>query len=76
MLYFSQYTIIIPSPSELKETDGKCKEFLSDRSEEHRKVALVAWDRVCVPKKYGGLNIKNCKLWNIGVGKLLWQLAC
>ena len=26
-------------------------------------------------KKYGGLNIKNCKLWNIVVAvKLLWQL--
>lgn len=51
-------------------------ELLWGRSEGHRKVALVAWDRVCVPKKYGGLNIKSCKLWNIGVvGKLLRQLA-
>ncbi|XP_059302055.1 uncharacterized protein LOC132053985 [Lycium ferocissimum] len=45
-------------------------------SEEKRKVAMVAWDKVCVPKKNGGLNIKRCNNWNIAsVGKLLWQLA-
>lgn len=29
-----------------------------------------------MPKKNGGLNIKNCKLWNLAsVGKLFWQVA-
>lgn len=41
-----------------------------------RKITLVAWDKVCIPKKYGDLNIKGCCKWNVVfVGKLLWQLA-
>lgn len=37
---------------------------------------MVSWDTVCLPKKYGGLNIKNNKQWDITlVGKLIWQLA-
>lgn len=45
-------------------------------NEERRKMALVAWDKVCVHKKYGGLNIKSCRKWNIAyVGKLPWQVA-
>lgn len=39
-------------------------------------MALVSWDVLCRLKKYGGLNIKGCKNWNIAsVGKLLWQLV-
>lgn len=37
---------------------------------------MVPWDKIYVPKKYGGLNIKSSKFWNVAsVGKLLWQLA-
>ncbi|KAG5577729.1 hypothetical protein H5410_057863 [Solanum commersonii] len=39
------------------------------------KLALVAWENVCRPKKQGGSNIKGCKLWNIEpAGKLVWWL--
>lgn len=42
---------------------------------EDKKFALVAWDKVCVPKKFDGLNINGSKLCNVAsVGKLLWQL--
>lgn len=37
---------------------------------------MVAWTRVCIPKKFGRLNIKGCENWNVAsIGKLLWQLA-
>lgn len=26
-----------------------------------RKVALVSWDKICLPKKYDRLNIKSCR---------------
>lgn len=36
----------------------------------------MAWDNVCKPKKYGGLNVKTYKLWNLASGgELLWQIA-
>ncbi|KAG5632063.1 hypothetical protein H5410_003780 [Solanum commersonii] len=37
---------------------------------------LASWEQVCIPKNFGGLNIKGSKLWNMAsVGRLLWQLA-
>lgn len=37
------------------------------------KIGRAQENRYVLPKKYGGLNIKRCKLWNItAVGKLLW----
>lgn len=60
----------------LKEIDRKCRKFLWNATAEKRKVALVAWDKVCVPKKFRELNIKECCKWNIAsVGKLLWQVT-
>ncbi|KAH0735285.1 hypothetical protein KY285_010992 [Solanum tuberosum] len=63
--------VFILPQSVLKEIDRKCREFLWNAAEGKRKVALVAWDKVCVPKKFGGLNIKECCKWNVAsVGKL------
>nr|XP_016448846.1 PREDICTED: uncharacterized protein LOC107773929 [Nicotiana tabacum] len=49
----------------IKEVNRKCREYLWGSTEGHRKMALVAWDLICRPKKCGGLNIKGCKLWNM-----------
>jgi len=36
----------------------------------------VAWDKVCTPKKQGGLGVKNLNLWNIAcVAKLVWAIT-
>nr|XP_016460273.1 PREDICTED: uncharacterized protein LOC107783765 [Nicotiana tabacum] len=60
----------------LKEVDQKCKSYLRCSSTEKKKVALVAWEKVCVPKRFGGLNIKSSRRWNMTfVGRLVWQLA-
>lgn len=68
-------SVFILPQSVLQEVDKKCREYLWGSSEDKRKTTLVAWDKVCVPKKFGGLNIKGSKLWNVtSVGKLLWQL--
>lgn len=40
------------------------------------KIALVAWVRVCMPNKYGGLNVKCCQWNTVVVGKLVWQVVC
>ncbi|WMV54163.1 hypothetical protein MTR67_047548 [Solanum verrucosum] len=52
------------------------REHLWGSTEEKRKISLVAWDKVCCPKKFGEFNIKSCRNWNVAsVGKLLWQLS-
>lgn len=59
----------------LKEVDKKCRKYLWSGKYDKRRTLLVSWDKVCLPKKFGGLNIKGSKLWNVAsVGKLLWQL--
>ncbi|PHT46594.1 Cytochrome and DOMON domain-containing protein [Capsicum baccatum] len=56
--------------------DRKCCEYLWGSSEGHMKVSLGALARVCMPKKFRGLNTKGCEFWNVAsLGKLLWQLA-
>lgn len=80
VVLFSVYNfwgaVFILSQSVIKEVDRKYGEYLWGSTEEHKKLALVAWDAICRPKKRAGLNIKGCKLWNVvSVGKLLWQLV-
>ncbi|XP_074288849.1 uncharacterized protein LOC141613997 [Silene latifolia] len=45
-------------------------------SDDFHKNSPVAWDKVCLVKKFGGLGIFNCKLWNVAMqGKYVWWLA-
>ncbi|XP_070049634.1 uncharacterized protein [Nicotiana tomentosiformis] len=61
--------------SVVKEADKICREYKWGSSEEKKKVFLVSWEKICFPKKYGELNVKGSRLWNVAsVGKLLWQL--
>ncbi|XP_070029831.1 uncharacterized protein [Nicotiana sylvestris] len=45
------------------QVDRKCGEFLWGNSEEKKKLSLVAWEKICKPKKHDGLNVKGCKDW-------------
>lgn len=41
-------------------------------TDEKKNLSLVAWDKLCQAKKYGGLN---CRLWNMAaVGELVWMV--
>lgn len=52
--------------------DKKCREYLWGAMTDKKKISLVSWEAVCHPKTRKGLNIKNCRAWNIAcVGKLL-----
>lgn len=58
-------SVFILPQSILNEVDKKCRDYLWGASEEKRKMALIAWDRISLPKKYGGLNVRNCKIMNM-----------
>lgn len=65
--------IFVLPQSIMNEVDKKCRKYVWGGSEEKKKLSLVAWEKVCLPKKFGGLNIKSCREWNkSSVGKLLW----
>lgn len=68
--------VFVLPQSVIKAVDKSCREFLWGGTNYKRKIALVAWTTVCLSKRNGGLNVKDCKKWNVAsVGKLLWQVS-
>ncbi|PHT87384.1 putative polygalacturonase [Capsicum annuum] len=60
----------------MNKVDKRCRCFLWGSTEEGKTISLVAWYKVCKAKKYGGLNIRSYKNWNLAtVGKLIWMLV-
>lgn len=54
-----------------KKIDRIQKDFLWSGAEETKRIALVASAKVCAPKEWGGLRIKNLKWMNsVLMGKL------
>lgn len=57
----------------VKKIESICREFLWGMKSYSRSVPLVSWEKLCVAKNEGGLNFKNCGLWNYAtVGKRVW----
>jgi len=68
--------VFILPQSILKEVDKICRAFLWGCNAEKKKIALVSWEKICLPKRKGGLNVKDSSNWNIAsVGQLLWQIV-
>ncbi|WMV56909.1 hypothetical protein MTR67_050294 [Solanum verrucosum] len=68
--------VFILPQSILKEVDKICRAFLWGCNAEQKKIALVSWEKICLPKRKGGLNVKGSSNWNIAsVGQLLWQIV-
>lgn len=52
-----------------------CRTFLWTGRNEVSRRALIAWEKVILPKQDGGLNIGNLKVWNqAAICKLLWNI--
>ncbi|KAL9286103.1 putative RNA-directed DNA polymerase [Arabidopsis thaliana] len=67
-------TISLPQ-STLEGLDKLARVFLLGSSAEKKKLHLVAWDRVCLPKSEGGLGIRTSKCMNKAlVSKVGWRL--
>jgi len=51
------------------------KNFLWDWGSENRKIAWVAWDKICQPKDKGGLGVIDIEKFNLALlGKWIWRL--
>ncbi|XP_019238427.1 PREDICTED: uncharacterized protein LOC109218515 [Nicotiana attenuata] len=56
--------------------EATCRNFLWTGGNDLSKKALIAWDRLCLPKAAGGLNILDIYTWNwAAIGKLLWNIC-
>ncbi|XP_074314953.1 uncharacterized protein LOC141651130 [Silene latifolia] len=60
----------------ITKVEAICRHFLWDGGVDFLRTPLVSWDKICHPKKEGGLGLKNDILWNkAAVGKLVWWIA-
>lgn len=60
----------------IKLIQAACRTFLWTGKSNASKRALVAWDKLCLPKAAGGWNLTCIKLWNqAAICKLLWNIA-
>ncbi|CAN1156116.1 Putative ribonuclease H protein At1g65750 [Linum perenne] len=46
------------------EIDKRVRNFIWGSSSEERKVHLISWDRICLPKNQGGLGIRSARTLN------------
>ncbi|XP_020243132.1 uncharacterized protein LOC109821353 [Asparagus officinalis] len=61
--------------SVLKEMDGLCRSFLWGKSGQNLRIPLVAWERVCMGRKKGGLGIFSALSWNTASAlKCIWDI--
>lgn len=42
--------------------------------EEKIRMTLVSWEQVCIPKKVGGLGLRNMKDFNITLKGMTWEI--
>lgn len=60
----------------LNKIDTCLKKFLWNASNNSNKKSPIKWEKVCTPKEFGGLGIRNLKLLNQAfIIKLGWRLV-
>lgn len=75
MQAFSDRLFLLPKKL-LKQIDSMCRVFLWTGTDIPSRKAPVAWEKVCLPKVYGGLNLRALIPWNhAAILKLLWALT-
>ena len=60
----------------LKEINSVCRAYLWHDDANNTSPGNVGWPNVCIPKKNGGLGIRDLKVWNVAaVGKIAWHIS-
>lgn len=60
----------------IKQVTSICRVFLGTRKHEATKRALISWEKLCMPRSAGGLNIIYLYTWNkAAICKILWAIA-
>ncbi|KAL9411534.1 hypothetical protein AB3S75_045186 [Citrus x aurantiifolia] len=72
-IYAMQSTFLPASTT--SKLEQMCRRFLWSGNEEHRKMSLIGWDRLCQPKAAGGLGFKKLALMNKALMmKIAWLI--
>ncbi|XP_062099754.1 uncharacterized protein LOC133805589 [Humulus lupulus] len=69
-------SIFVLPHSVTKEVEKICRGFLWGTNGTRSKVHVASWDKVCLPKPYGGLGFKNGVNWNCAIlAKFIWAIS-
>lgn len=72
--YWSQ-VFVLPKKI-IKLVESTCRTFLWTGQSQLSKRALVAWEKICMPRSAGGLNVLDIFTWNkVAICKQLWDVA-
>ncbi|KAM6577500.1 hypothetical protein CsatB_029337 [Cannabis sativa] len=56
--------------------DKSCRDFLWGTTGNRSKLHFASWEKVCLPKEYGGVGFREGKKWNKALmAKFLWAIA-
>ncbi|XP_062085770.1 uncharacterized protein LOC133791878 [Humulus lupulus] len=60
----------------IKEIEKLCRSFLWGVNGNRNKIHLASWNKVCLPKVYGGLGFRNGLAWNKEIlDKYIWAIT-
>ncbi|XP_062103007.1 uncharacterized protein LOC133813999 [Humulus lupulus] len=69
-------TIFVLPQSIIKEIEKLCRGFLWGTSGQRSKIHIPSWQKVCLPKAYGGLEFRDGASWNRAVlAKYVWAIS-
>ncbi|XP_062089172.1 uncharacterized protein LOC133795731 [Humulus lupulus] len=69
-------SIFVLPHSVTKEVEKMCRGFLWGVNGNRSKIHIASWDKVCLPKSYGGLGFKNGIKWNqANLAKFIWAIT-
>ncbi|CAN1166059.1 Putative ribonuclease H protein At1g65750 [Linum perenne] len=60
---YAMQTSILPATT-CEEIDRRIRNFVWGTTAEERKIPLVAWDKICMPKENGGLGLRQARQLN------------
>ncbi|XP_062085566.1 uncharacterized protein LOC133791662 [Humulus lupulus] len=68
-------TFILPQ-SVSKEVEKLCRGFLWGMNGNRSRIHVASWEKVCLPKPYGGLGFKEGTKWNQAIlAKYIWAIT-
>ncbi|XP_074306235.1 uncharacterized protein LOC141641476 [Silene latifolia] len=75
-MYSYRASMFVLTKGVMNRVDAIYRNYLWEGSTDNNKAPLIAWHKVCVPKKEGSLGLRLSSVWNVAtIRKLAWWLS-
>ncbi|XP_062109675.1 uncharacterized protein LOC133821329 [Humulus lupulus] len=69
-------SVFVLPQSIIKEVEKLCHGFLWGVNGNRSRIHMASWEKVCLPKAYGGLGFRNGLFWNYAIlAKYIWAIS-